>query len=109
MVVPALRRLGRKMNAGQALVLLALGFLLMLVVVSSAMRGGGEEYQGEVRTKTLIYESDENDKLGLYWIDDGSKLRKATPEEIERCKEMHPDEQIPLCRTTYYKQNDGER
>ena len=112
-MVTVLRRMGRKMNVGQALVVLALGSLMMLVVVFSAMKGsGGEKHQGEqgeLRSKTLMYESDGSGKLGLYWIDDGANLRKATPEETERCKKMYPDEHIPLCHTTYYKLDDSEQ
>ncbi len=110
-----MRRMGRKTNVGQALVVLALGSLMMLVVVFSAIKGGGgekyqgEQYQGELRSKTLMYESDGSGNLGLYWRDDGVNLRKATPEEIEYCKKIYPDEHIPLCHTTYYKVNDSEQ
>ena len=116
MVVTVLRLMGQKTNVGQALVVLALGSLMMLVVVFSTIKGGGgEKYQGEhgeqgeLRSKTLMYESDGSGNLGLYWRDDGVNLRKATPEETEHCKKIHPDEHIPLCHTAYYKLNDSEQ
>jgi hypothetical protein len=90
------------------LVALALGLLLMLVAVFSAIHGG-EEDKGEIRTKTLVYENDGNSRIGLYWMDDKSNLRKATPEEIRRCEKLHPDEQIPLCRTTYYEKDENKQ
>ena len=111
-----LRRMGGKTNVGQALMVLALGSLMMLVVVFSTIKGGGgEKYQGEhgeqgeLRSKTLMYESDGSGNLGLYWRDDGVNLRKATPEETEHCKKIYPDEHIPLCHTAYYKLNDSEQ
>lgn len=106
-----LRLMGQKTNVGQALVVLALGSLMMLVVVvfSAIKGGGGEKYQGELRSKTLMYESDGSGNLELYWRDDGVNLRKATPEETEHCKKIHPDEHIPLCHTAYYKLNDSEQ
>jgi hypothetical protein len=101
--------LGRRKNKGQMLVALALGLLLMLVAVFSAIRGG-EEDKGEMRTKTLVYENDGNNRIGLYWMDDDkSNLRKATPEEIRRCEKLHPDEQIPLCQTTYYEKDENKQ
>ena len=112
-MVTVLRRMGGKTNVGQALMVLALGSLMMLVVVFSAIKGGGgEKYQGEqgeLRSKTLMYESDGSGNLGLYWRDDGVNLRKATPEETEHCKKIYPDEHIPLCHTAYYKLNDSEQ
>src|SRR4028118_496587 len=75
-VVTVLRLMGQKTNVGQALVVLALGSLMMLVVVFSAIKGGGgEKYQGEhgeqgeLRSKTLMYESDGSGNLELYWRD----------------------------------------
>jgi hypothetical protein len=51
-VVTVLRRMGRKTNVGQALVVLALGSLMMLVVVFSAIKGGGgEKYQESKESK----------------------------------------------------------
>ena len=88
--------------------MLALGLLLMLVVVFSSMRGG-EEYGGEMRTKSLVYDADSYSKTGLYWMDDKANMRKATPEEIERCKVQHPDEAVPICQTIYFKQDENER
>ena len=88
------------------LVALALGLLLMLVAVFSALRG---EDKGEIRTKTLVYENVGNSRIGLYWMDDKANLRKATPEEIRRCEKLHPDEQIPLCRTTYYEKDENKQ
>ncbi len=90
----------------------ALGVLLMLVVAFSAMQGGGEEYRGEMRAKTLVYESDGDNRMGLYWMDDEANLRKATPEEIENCEKTYLNdlnEQIPRCQTTYYEQDDNEQ
>jgi hypothetical protein len=95
-------------NKGQVLAVLALGLLLMLVVVFSSMRGG-EEYGGEMRTKSLVYDADPQGKIGLYWVDNEAKTSKATPEEIERCEELHPDEAVPVCQTTYYEQDENER
>lgn len=92
----------------QTLLMLALGFLLMLAVVFSAMRGDGEEYKGELRTKSLVYESDDNGRIGLYWMDDKANLRKATPDEIRRCEKLHPDEEIPICQTTYYERDENK-
>ena len=108
MVTATLEWLGRRKNKGQMLVALALGLLLMLVAVISALRGG-EEDKGELRTKTLVYENDGNNKIGLYWMDDKENLRKATPEEIKRCEKLHPDEQIPLCQTTYYEKDEDKQ
>jgi hypothetical protein len=56
-----------------------------------------------------VYENDGNSRIGLYWMDDKSNLRKATPEEIRRCEKLHPDEQIPLCRTTYYEKDENKQ
>ncbi len=90
------------------LVVLALGLLIMLVTVFSSMRGR-EEYGGEMRTKTLVYDADPNGKIGLYWVDNEANTRKATPEEIGRCEELHPDEAIPICQTTYYEKDENEQ
>ncbi len=87
---------------------LALGLLIMLVTVFSSMRGR-EEYGGEMRTKTLVYDADPNGKIGLYWVDNEANTRKATSEEIRRCEELHPDEAIPICQTTYYEKNENEQ
>lgn len=95
-------------NKGQILVVLALGLLIMLMTVFSSMRGG-EEYEGEMRTKTLVYDADPRGKIGLYWIDDEANKRKATSEEIKRCEELHPDEKIPICQTTYYDKDENEQ
>lgn len=108
MVAVAFEWLGRKKNKEQTLVVLALGFLVMLAAVFSAMRGG-EEYKGEMRTKSLVYESDGTAGIGLYWMDDKANLRKATPEEVERCKELHPDEVIPVCQTAYYEESENKQ
>jgi len=105
-VAAAVGWLGRRKNIGQALVVLALGLLLILVVVFSAMRSGGDEYTGEIRTKSLVYDTDPYGKMGLYWMDDEANSRKATPEEIRRCDKLHPDEAIPVCQTTYYEKAD---
>lgn len=90
------------------LVVLALGLLMMLVVVLSSMRDG-EEQEGEVRTKTLVYDADSSGKIGLYWTDGETNTRKATPEEIERCEKLHPDEAVPICQTTYYEENENKQ
>jgi hypothetical protein len=108
-VAAAVGWLGRRKNIGQALVVLALGLLLMLVVVFSAMRSGDDEYTGEMRTKSLVYDTDSDGKLGLYWMDDQANSRKATPEEIKRCDKLHPDEAIPVCQTTYYEKADNKQ
>ena len=107
-VAAAIGWLGRRKNIGQALVVLALGLLLMLVVVFSAMRSGEDEYTGEMRTKSLVYDTDSDGKMGLYWMDDQANSRKATPEEIRRCDKLHPDEAIPVCQTTYYEKADNK-
>jgi len=90
------------------LVVLALGLLLMLMTVFSSMRSG-EEYGGEMRTKSLVYDADSYGKIGLYWVDNEANTRKATSEEIERCEELHPDEAIPICQTTYYEKDENEQ
>ncbi len=109
MIAATFEWLGRRKNKGQMLLALVLGLLLMLVAVFSAIRGGEDEYKGEVRTKTLVYESDGNSRIGLYWMDDEANLKKATPEEIRRCEKLHPDEQVPLCQTTYYEKNENKQ
>jgi hypothetical protein len=91
----------------QTLLVLTLGLLLMLAVVFSAIRGGGEEYKGELRTKSLVYESNDNGRIGLHWMDDKGNLRKATPDEIRRCEKLHPDERIPICQTIYYEKDEN--
>jgi hypothetical protein len=35
-------------------------------------------------------------------------MRKATSEEIRRCEELHPGEEIPICQTTYYEKGENE-
>jgi hypothetical protein len=90
------------------LAVLALGLLFIIVVIFSAMRGE-EEHGGEMRTKSLVYDADPQGKIGLYWMDDEANTRKATPEEIERCEELHPNEAVPVCQTTYYEQDKNER
>ena len=52
------------------LAVLPLGLLLILMAVFSSMRSG-EEYGGEMRTKSLVYDADSYSKTGLYWIDEG--------------------------------------
>lgn len=91
------------------LAVLALGLLFILVAVFSSMRGE-EEYGGEMRTKSLVYDADPYGKIGLYWMDDEANTRKkATPEEIERCEKLHPDEAMPICQTTYYEKDENEQ
>lgn len=74
---------------------------------------GEEEYEGEMRTKSLVYDADPYGKIGLYWMDDEvndeANRRKATPEEIERCEKLHPDEAMPICQTTYYEKDENEK
>jgi hypothetical protein len=108
-VATALEWLGRKEIKKQTLVVLALGFVLMLAVIFSAIRGDGEEYKGELQTKSLVYESDENGRIGLHWMDDKGNLQKATPDEIKRCEKLHPDEEIPICQTTYYEKDKNKQ
>jgi hypothetical protein len=107
----ALEWLRRRENNKQMLVGLALGLLLLIVAAFSTLRGDEEEYKGEVRTKSLIYDADPNGKLGLYWIDDKAKenVRKATPEEVRRCGELHPDQAVPICQTTYYEKDEDKQ
>ena len=104
----AFERLGPKENKGQILVVLVLGLLMMLAAVLSTMRGGGEGYEAEMRTKSLVYSIDSG-KMALYWMDDEANLHKATPEEIRRCEELHPDEVPPICQTTYYEKHEDEQ
>ncbi len=98
----------RENNQKQTLVGLGLGLLLMLVAVFSAMCGG-EEDKGEMRTKTLVYDADPYGKIGLYWMDDEANMRKATPEEVERCEKLRPNEVIPDCHITYYEKDENEQ
>jgi hypothetical protein len=102
------RLIRRRKNKGQMLAVLALGLLFMFVAVFSSMRDG-EEYGGELRTKSLVYDADPNGKIGLYWIDNEANRRKATPEEIRSCEKLHPDEAIPICQTTYYEKDENEQ
>jgi hypothetical protein len=104
----AFERLRRRGNKGQMLVVLALGLLLMLMTVFSSMRSG-EEYGGEMRTKSLVYDADSYGKIGLYWMDDKAKMRKATSEEVRSCEKLHPNEAIPICQTTYYEKAEDEQ
>jgi hypothetical protein len=104
----AFERLRRRGNKGQMLVVLALGLLLMLMTVFSSMRSG-EEYGGEMRTKSLVYNADSYGKIGLYWMDDKAKMRKATSEEVRSCEKLHPNEAIPICQTTYYEKAEDEQ
>ncbi len=90
------------------LVVLVLGLLLMLMAVFSSLRGG-EEYGGEMRTKSLVYDADSYGKIGLYWMDDKAKRSKATSEEIKSCEKLHPEEAIPICQTTYYEKDKNEQ
>jgi hypothetical protein len=90
------------------LTLLALGLLFISVTVLSSMLNG-EESGGEMRTKSLMYDTDAQGKIGLYWMEDEAKTSKATPEEIERCEEQHPDEAVPICQTIYYKKDENEK
>jgi len=90
------------------IVVLALGLLLMLMAVFSSMRSG-EEYVGEMRTKSLVYDADSYGKIGLYWMDDKDKMRKATAEEIRSCEKLHPNEAIPICQTTYYEKSEDKQ
>ena len=109
MVAAAFDRLRRQReNRGQMLAILALGLVIISVAVFSSMRGG-EDYGSEMRTKSLVFDADAQDKIGLYWMDDEAKMSKATPEEIKRCEELHPDEAIPICRTTYYEKDENEQ
>jgi hypothetical protein len=100
--------LGQRKNERQTLIVLAVGLLLMLAVVFSAMRGEDED-KGKMRTKSLVYENNGNGSIGLYWMDDESNLRKATPEEIRRCKEVYPDEVVPTCQTNYYEKEEDRQ
>jgi hypothetical protein len=104
----AFERLRRRGNKGQMLVVLALGLLLMLMTVFSSMRSG-EEYGGEMRTKSLVYNADSYGKIGLYWMNDKAKMRKATSEEVRSCEKLHPNEAIPICQTTYYEKAEDEQ
>ena len=106
-VAATFERLRRRENKGQMLAVLALGLLLMLMAVISSMRSG-EEYGGEMRTKSLVYEADSYGKIGLYWMDDKANIRKATSEEIRSCEKLHPDEAIPICQTNYYEKEENE-
>ncbi len=90
------------------IVVLVLGLLLMLMAVFSSMRSE-EEYGGEMRTKSLVYDANSYGKIGLYWMDDKSNMRKATSEEIRSCEKLHPDEAIPICQTTYYEEAEDEQ
>jgi hypothetical protein len=104
----AFERLRRRENKGQLIMVLALGLLLMLMAVFSSMRSG-EEYGGEMRTKSLVYDADSYGKIGLYWMDDKAKMRKATSEEVRSCEKLHPNEAIPICQTTYYEKVEDEQ
>ena len=64
-VATRFEQLRRGENKGQMIVVLALGLLLMLMAVFSSMRGG-EEYVGEMRTKSLVYDADSYGKIELY-------------------------------------------
>lgn len=87
-----------------------MGLLLMMLAVFSAMRGGEEDHKGELRTKTLIYDAGPDDRIGLYWMDDKENImRKATSAELGRCEELHPNEGIPICQTTYYEEDGKEQ
>jgi hypothetical protein len=81
------------------LAVLPLGLLLILMGVFSSMRSG-EEYGGEMRAKSLVYDADSYSKTGLYWMDDKANMRKATPEEFRSYEKLHPNEAIPVCQTT---------
>ena len=108
-VAAAFERLSRRSkNKGQILAILVLGILVMFVALVSSMRSG-EELGGEMRTKSLVYAADPQGKIGLYWVDNEANTRKATSEEIERCEELHPDEAIPICQTTYYEKDENEQ
>lgn len=111
LVAAAFEWLRRRKNKQQILVALTLGLLLMLVAVFSVMRGGGEEDKGEIRTKSLVYDTDSKGKLGLYWMDDKAKANKGkvTSAELRRCEELHPDEVVPICQTTYYEKAEDKR
>ena len=108
MVAAAFERLRRRENKGQTLAVLALGLLFILVAVFSSMRDG-EEYGGEMRTKSLVYDADPYGKIGLYWMDNEANMRKATSEELKRCEELYPDEEIPTCQMTYYEKDAKEQ
>jgi hypothetical protein len=107
-VATRFEQLRRGENKGQMIVVLALGLLLMLMAVFSSMRGG-EEYVGEMRTKSLVYDADSYGKIGLYWMDDEANTRKATSDEIRNCEKLHPEEAIPICQTTYYEKDENEQ
>ena len=107
-VATRLEQLRRGENKGQMIVVLALGLLLMLMAVFSSMRGG-EEYVGEMRTKSLVYDADSYGKIGLYWMNDKAKMRKATSEEVRSCEKLHPNEAVPICQTTYYEKAEDEQ
>lgn len=91
--------------------LAAVGFLLMLVALLSAMRGGEEEYkkEGKVQTKTLVYENNSSGGMALYWMDEEANLSKATLKEIRLCEKLYPNEVIPVCETTYYEKVENEK
>jgi hypothetical protein len=107
-VATAFEQLRRRKNKGQMLAVLVLGILVMFVALASSMRSG-EEVGGEMRTKSLLYAADPQGKIGLYWVDNDANTRKATAEEVRRCEELHPDEAIPICQTTYYEKDENER
>lgn len=111
LVAAAFEWLGREENKRRVLVGIALGLLLLMAAMFSAVRGGEEEYKGEMRTKLLIYYADPDGKLGLYWMDDETKaiVRKATSDEIGRCAELYPDEAVPICQTPYYEKDENEQ
>ena len=108
MFAAAFEWLRRREIKGQMLALLALSLLFMLVAVFSLMRDE-EEYGGEMRTKSLRYDADPNGKIGLYWMDNEANMRKATSEELKRCEELYPDEEIPTCQMTHYEKDAKEQ
>ena len=88
---------------------LALGLLLMLMAVFSSMRSGEGYDGGEMRTKSLVYDADSYGEIGLYWMNDKAKMRKATSEEVRSCEKLHPNEAVPICQTTYYEKAEDEQ
>ncbi len=109
MFAAAFKWLRWRETKGQMLALLALSLLFVLVVAVFSLMRDEEEYGGEMRTKSLVYDADPNGKIGLYWMDNEANMRKATSEEIRSCEKLHPNEAIPICQTTYYEKAEDKQ